>query len=218
MISAGVCAESAGVSDIVWSLLNTVCAYTKSLSALSNQNPHSIQRKHAYTDYNKVLSVTGNDYNRNENGNDNSVTMNANARNNSVGQTHSNLECVKTRKKQWFMREICVKTKPSGVGMRGYAQMVCAGRYTFTQLKCVETALHTSTKTAHNIDGTHYVFDLHSERRSSKRLLIRWSRVRISPDPPLSYIAQTYTCVLRQQFSTMRHSAHIYSTLFSLVL
>ena len=116
------------------------------------------------------------------------------------------------------MREICVKTKPSGVGMRGYAQMVCAGRYTFTQLKCVETALHTSTKTAHNIDGTHYVFDLHSERRSSKRLLIRWSRVRISPDPPLSYIAQTYTCVLRQQFSTMRHSAHIYSTLFSLVL
>ena len=82
------------------------------------------------------------------------------------------------------MREICVKTKPSGVGMRGYAQMVCAGRYTFTQLKSVETALHTSTKTAHNIDGTHYVFDLHSERRSSKRLLIRWSRVRISPDPP----------------------------------
>jgi len=83
------------------------------------------------------------------------------------------------------MREICVKTKPSGVGMTGYAQMVCAGRYTFTQLKCVETALHTSTKTAHNIDGTHYVFDLHSERRSSKRLLIRWSRVRISPDPPV---------------------------------
>ena len=116
------------------------------------------------------------------------------------------------------MREICVKTKPSGVGMTGYAQMVCAGRYTFTQLKCVETALHTSTKTAHNIDGTHYVFDLHSERRSSKRLLIRWSRVRISPVLPSFYIAQTYTCVLRQQFSTMRHSAHISSTLFSLVL
>ena len=116
--------NNVGVKDIIWSLLNTVCAYTKLPYALSNQNPHSIQRKHAYTDYSKVLSVTDNDYSRNENGNDNSVTMNANARNNSVGQTHSNLECVKTRKKQWFMHEICVKTKPSGVGMRGYAQMV----------------------------------------------------------------------------------------------
>jgi len=177
--------NNVGVNDIVWSLLNTVCAYTKSPSALSNRNHHSIQHKHAYTDYSRVLSVIDNDYNRNENDSDNSVTMNANARNNSVGQTHSNLKVLKTRKKWWFMREICVKTKPSGVGMTGYAQMVCAGRYTFTQLKCVETALHTSTKTAHNIDGTHYVFDLHSERRSSKRLLIRWSRVRISPDPPV---------------------------------
>ena len=93
----GVCAESAGVSDIVWSLLNTVCAYTKSPSALSNQNPHSIQRKHAYTDYSKVLSVTDNDYSRN--GNDNSVTMNANARNNSVTQAYSNLKCVKNTQK-----------------------------------------------------------------------------------------------------------------------
>jgi len=58
-------------------------------------------------------------------------------------------------------------------------------RDTFTQLESVETALHTSTNTAQNIDGTQYVFDLHSERRSSKRLLIRWSRVRISPDPPV---------------------------------
>ena len=91
--------NNVGVKDIIWSLLNTVCAYTKSLYALSNQNPHSIQRKHAYTDYNKVLSVTDNDYNRNENDNDNSVTMNANARNNSVTQAHSNLKCVKNTQK-----------------------------------------------------------------------------------------------------------------------
>ena len=161
MISVGVCAESAGVSDIVWSLLNTVCAYTKSPSALSNQNPHSIQHKHAYTDYSKVLSVTDNDYSRNENGNDNSVTMNANARNNSVRQTHSNLECVKTRKKQWFMSEICVKTKPSGVGMRGYAQMVttlrqCANatqkqtHYKHTKILCMCSALIYKDKTMSN--------------------------------------------------------------------
>ena len=83
------------------------------------------------------------------------------------------------------MREICVKQKLTGAGMRGYAQMVCASENTFTQLESVETALRTSTNTAHNIDGTQYVFDLHSRRRSSKRLLIRWSRVRISPDPPV---------------------------------
>ena len=184
MNNAGVCAESAGVMYFVWSSLNTVCAYTKSPYALSNPNPHSTSHKHAYTDYNRLLSVTDSDYSRNENDNDNSVTMSANARNNSVGQTHSNLKVLKTRKKRWFMREICVKTKPSDAGMRGYAQMVCASRNTFTQLESVETALHTSTNTAQNIDGTQYVFDLHSERRSSKRLLIRWSRVRISPDPP----------------------------------
>ena len=91
--------NNVGVKDIIWSLLNTVCAYTKSPSALSNRNHHSIQHKHAYTDYSRVLSVIDNDYSRNENDSDNSVTMNANARNNSVGQTHSNLKCVKNTQK-----------------------------------------------------------------------------------------------------------------------
>lgn len=152
---------NAGVSDIVWSLLNTVCAYTKSPSALSNPNPHSIPHKHAYTDYSKVLSVTNSDYNRNENGNGNSVTMSANARNNSVGQTHSNLKSVKTRKKQWFMREICVKRKRSGAGMRGYAQMVttlrqCANatqkqtHYKHTKIMCMCSALIYNEKTMSN--------------------------------------------------------------------
>jgi hypothetical protein len=71
-----------------------------------------------------VLSETDNDYNRNESDNDNSVTMSANARNNSVGQTHSNLKVLKTRKKRWFMCGICVKTKLSGMRKTGYAQMV----------------------------------------------------------------------------------------------
>lgn len=153
--------NNVGVKDIVWSLLNTVCAYTKSPSALSNRNHHSISHKHAYTDYSRVLSVTDNDYNRNENDSDNSVTMNANARNNSVRQTHSNLKVLKTRKKWWFMREICVKTKPSGAGMRDYAQMVstlrqCANatqkqtHYKHTKIMCICSALIYKEKTMSN--------------------------------------------------------------------
>lgn len=153
--------NNVGVSDIVWSLLNTVCAYTKSPSALSNRNHHSIQHKHAYTDYNRVLSVTEDDYNRNENGNDNSVTMNANARNNSVGQTHSNLKCVKTTQKVVVMREICVKTKLSDVGTTGYAQMVTTLRqcahatqkqthYKHTKILCMCSALIYNDKTMSN--------------------------------------------------------------------
>ena len=171
--------------------VNTVCVSMSSSLSQSNPSHLSPQRELALTHSSKQFSVTSNNLKMRKIDSDNSVRLNSNASNysNAISQRKKLRDAVANRTSPLLVKPEMLKIPQNMVFLSEILDNKIDIKSRTTgianiSVKYFYAAWDKSTTLTKNFPSMLYVFENRVRNGLSAYLLIRWSRVRISPDPP----------------------------------